>query len=83
MNIVEAGFRVGQGERMVIPGRNVDVSLPILEDDERECPIVLRKLILKCWNHSPDSRPDFSEIVGILVHSVPEGKSPSQDTEKI
>ncbi|XP_072998230.1 uncharacterized protein [Typha latifolia] len=32
----------------------------------KECPQVLRSLMLKCWNNSPSKRPQFSEIIAIL-----------------
>lgn len=32
----------------------------------RDCPPVLRSLMVKCWNSSPSRRPPFSEILTIL-----------------
>ncbi|XP_020085663.1 serine/threonine-protein kinase HT1-like [Ananas comosus] len=32
----------------------------------KDCPQVLRSLMLECWNSSPSKRPKFSEIIDIL-----------------
>ncbi|XP_020271564.1 serine/threonine-protein kinase STY17 [Asparagus officinalis] len=32
----------------------------------RDCPQVLRSLMMKCWNNCPSKRPQFSEIIAIL-----------------
>ena len=32
----------------------------------RDCPQVLRSLMMKCWNNCPSKRPQFSEIIAVL-----------------
>ncbi|XP_010257063.1 PREDICTED: probable serine/threonine-protein kinase DDB_G0272254 [Nelumbo nucifera] len=36
-------------------------------DVPKDCPQVLRSLMMKCWNNSPSKRPQFSEIVALLL----------------
>ncbi|XP_020585763.1 serine/threonine-protein kinase STY46-like [Phalaenopsis equestris] len=33
----------------------------------KDCPPVLRSLMIRCWNNCPTKRPTFSEIVSILL----------------
>ncbi|XP_020108876.1 fibroblast growth factor receptor 3 [Ananas comosus] len=33
----------------------------------KDCPQVLKSLMLKCWNNCPSKRPQFSEIINILL----------------
>lgn len=35
-------------------------------DIPKDCPQVLRNLMMKCWNNSPSRRPQFSEILSTL-----------------
>uniref|UniRef100_A0A1D1YJD0 Serine/threonine-protein kinase HT1 n=1 Tax=Anthurium amnicola TaxID=1678845 RepID=A0A1D1YJD0_9ARAE len=37
----------------------------------KDCPQVLRSLMLKCWNNHPSKRPPFSEILAILSRQIP------------
>ncbi|OVA02777.1 Protein kinase domain [Macleaya cordata] len=39
----------------------------------KDCPQTLRSLMTKCWNNSPTKRPQFSEILAILLR--PNNKS--------
>ncbi|KAK3020103.1 hypothetical protein RJ639_003727 [Escallonia herrerae] len=36
-------------------------------DIPKECPQILRSLMMKCWNNSPSERPQFAEILSILM----------------
>ncbi|KAK3019354.1 hypothetical protein RJ639_003885 [Escallonia herrerae] len=36
-------------------------------DIPKECPQILRSLMMKCWNNSPLERPQFAEILSILM----------------
>ncbi|KAF6164858.1 hypothetical protein GIB67_017061 [Kingdonia uniflora] len=38
-------------------------------DIPKDCPQTLRSLMMKCWNSSPSKRPQFSEIITILLRS--------------
>ncbi|PKA64616.1 Serine/threonine-protein kinase HT1 [Apostasia shenzhenica] len=40
---------------------------PIIPSD---CPVALRALIEQCWSSLPEKRPEFSEIVKVLEHSL-------------
>ncbi|CAN1201122.1 Serine/threonine-protein kinase STY17 [Linum perenne] len=33
----------------------------------KECPQILRSLMTKCWNNVPSKRPQFSEILSVLL----------------
>ncbi|KAJ8749779.1 hypothetical protein K2173_012330 [Erythroxylum novogranatense] len=33
----------------------------------KECPAILKSLMTKCWNNNPSKRPQFSEILSILL----------------
>ncbi|XP_010685925.1 uncharacterized protein LOC104900241 [Beta vulgaris subsp. vulgaris] len=33
----------------------------------KDCPQVLKSLMIKCWNNSPSNRPQFSEILSLLL----------------
>nr|WIL59839.1 nodulation protein [Melilotus officinalis] len=33
----------------------------------KDCPQTLKSLMTKCWNNTPSKRPDFSEILAILL----------------
>lgn len=33
----------------------------------KDCPQVLKSLMIKCWNNSPSKRPPFSEVLSILM----------------
>ncbi|KAL2899313.1 Serine/threonine-protein kinase STY46 [Bienertia sinuspersici] len=33
----------------------------------KDCPQVLRSLMMKCWNNCPSKRPQFSEILSVLL----------------
>ncbi|CAK7330475.1 unnamed protein product [Dovyalis caffra] len=33
----------------------------------KDCPPILKSLMTKCWNNSPSKRPQFSEILSILL----------------
>ena len=33
----------------------------------KDCLLILRSLMTKCWNNSPSKRPKFSEILSILL----------------
>ncbi|KAL5580675.1 hypothetical protein UlMin_013117 [Ulmus minor] len=35
----------------------------------KDCPQMLKSLMTKCWNNSPTKRPQFSEILSILLRS--------------
>lgn len=35
----------------------------------KDCPQVLRSLMIKCWDNCPSKRPQFSGILSILVRS--------------
>ncbi|KAH0660832.1 hypothetical protein KY289_029580 [Solanum tuberosum] len=35
----------------------------------KDCPQVLRSLMIKCWDNCPSNRPQFTEIVSTLVRS--------------
>ncbi|KAJ4979915.1 hypothetical protein NE237_010695 [Protea cynaroides] len=35
----------------------------------KDCPQVLRSLMMNCWNNCPSKRPQFSEILAILMRS--------------
>ncbi|XP_042486031.1 serine/threonine-protein kinase STY8-like [Macadamia integrifolia] len=35
----------------------------------KDCPQLLRSLMMKCWNNCPSKRPQFSEILAILMRS--------------
>ncbi|KAA8549449.1 hypothetical protein F0562_001133 [Nyssa sinensis] len=37
-------------------------------DIPKDCPQILRSLMVKCWNNCPSKRPQFSEILSILLH---------------
>jgi len=50
---VQAAGKVNNGYRMVLPE-----SCP--------CPLVLKKLMVKCWAQLPSDRPDFEKICDIL-----------------
>lgn len=39
----------------------------------KDCPQFLRNLMTKCWNNSPSKRPQFSEIVSLLMHHINNG----------
>ncbi|KAK6936670.1 Serine-threonine/tyrosine-protein kinase, catalytic domain [Dillenia turbinata] len=34
----------------------------------KDCPQILRSLMMKCWNDSPSKRPELSEITSMLLH---------------
>ncbi|KAJ0979303.1 hypothetical protein J5N97_014777 [Dioscorea zingiberensis] len=36
-------------------------------DIPEDCPKILKSLMIKCWNNCPSERPEFSEIISILV----------------
>ncbi|XP_039159717.1 dual specificity protein kinase shkB isoform X1 [Eucalyptus grandis] len=42
-------------------------------DIPKDCPQFLRNLMTKCWNNSPSKRPQFSEIVSLLLHYINSG----------
>lgn len=35
----------------------------------KDCPQMLRSLMTKCWNNCPSKRPQFSEILSILLRT--------------
>ncbi|KAK7301691.1 hypothetical protein RJT34_12563 [Clitoria ternatea] len=35
----------------------------------KDCPQTLKSLMTKCWNHTPSKRPQFSEILAMLLRS--------------
>ncbi|XP_061989009.1 serine/threonine-protein kinase STY8-like [Rosa rugosa] len=35
----------------------------------KDCPQMLRSLMTKCWNNSPSKRPQFSEILSLLLRT--------------
>lgn len=35
----------------------------------KDCPQVLRSLMIKCWDNCPSNRPQFAEILSTLVRS--------------
>ncbi|GMH12784.1 hypothetical protein Nepgr_014625 [Nepenthes gracilis] len=35
----------------------------------KDCPQVLKSIMIKCWNNCPSNRPPFSEILSVLLHS--------------
>ncbi|MQM09403.1 hypothetical protein Taro_042272 [Colocasia esculenta] len=39
-------------------------------DIPKDCPQVLRSLMLKCWNNHPSKRPPFSEILAVLSRQI-------------
>ncbi|XP_030524439.1 dual specificity protein kinase shkD isoform X2 [Rhodamnia argentea] len=39
----------------------------------KDCPQFLRNLMTKCWNNSPSKRPQFSEILSLLLHYINNG----------
>ncbi|KAI3921362.1 hypothetical protein MKW92_036436 [Papaver armeniacum] len=38
-------------------------------DIPKDCPHILRSLMVKCWNNCPSKRPPFSEILRLLLRS--------------
>lgn len=36
-------------------------------DIPKDCPQILRGLMMKCWNNIPSKRPQLSEILSILM----------------
>lgn len=36
-------------------------------DIPKDCPQVLKSLMMKCWNNCPSKRPQFSEILSVLL----------------
>ncbi|XP_059660899.1 uncharacterized protein LOC132307218 [Cornus florida] len=38
-------------------------------DIPKDCPQILRSLMMKCWNSCPSKRPQFSEILSTLLRS--------------
>ncbi|KAI5408549.1 uncharacterized protein LOC127084498 [Lathyrus oleraceus] len=36
----------------------------------KECPQTLKSLMTKCWNNTPSKRPEFSEILAILLRAT-------------
>ncbi|CAI8596977.1 unnamed protein product [Vicia faba] len=36
----------------------------------KECPHTLKSLMTKCWNNTPSKRPEFSEILAILLRAA-------------
>lgn len=38
-------------------------------DIPKDCPQILRSLMVKCWNNCPSKRPPFSEILRLLQRS--------------
>ncbi|XP_057954281.1 serine/threonine-protein kinase STY8 isoform X3 [Malania oleifera] len=36
-------------------------------DIPKDCPQILRSLMMKCWNNCPSKRPQFSEILSMLM----------------
>ncbi|CAI0399933.1 unnamed protein product [Linum tenue] len=35
----------------------------------KDCPQILKSLMIKCWNNVPSKRPQFSEILSILLNT--------------
>lgn len=35
----------------------------------KDCPQILRSLMIKCWNNCPSKRPQFSEILMTLTRT--------------
>lgn len=35
----------------------------------KDCPLILRSIMVKCWNNCPSQRPQFSEILSMLARS--------------
>lgn len=35
----------------------------------KDCPQILKSLMIKCWNNSPSKRPQFSEIISLLLRT--------------
>ncbi|CAJ2640356.1 unnamed protein product [Trifolium pratense] len=35
----------------------------------KDCPQILKSLMTKCWNNTPSKRPEFSEIIAILLRN--------------
>lgn len=35
----------------------------------KDCPQILKSLMIKCWNNSPSKRPQFCEIISLLLRT--------------
>lgn len=44
-------------------------------DIPKDCPQMLRSLMIKCWNNSPSDRPQFSEILSLLMRPTNKDKN--------
>lgn len=38
-------------------------------DVPKDCPSTLKSLMIRCWNNCPSKRPQFSEILSVLLDS--------------
>jgi len=52
----------------------VEKGRPDLTKIPKNCPLPLVELMVKCWDHDPDNRPSFEEVLDFLTKLMKECK---------